>query len=166
MATGAATRGVSSAGAKPATGMPLIGDTADLLAQLHQTQALLKTTQDCGRIDARICFAAVMGPELGNIATSPGVIAAPADELVKNDTDLDTTLLTKHDSSGKDIPMKAYKKKVREAVSARLTKDRADAHTQAQAQWQAVGIETAKAAAHEIYNLKVTTHLPNRRRVL
>ena len=43
MATRVATDGASGVGAKPASGTPLIGDTADLLAQLHQNQALLET---------------------------------------------------------------------------------------------------------------------------
>ena len=53
--------------------------------------------------------------------------------------------------------MKQYKKKVREAVTALLIRIRAQAYAQAQAQWDAVGTETAKAAAHEIY--KVTTYV-------
>ena len=45
MASGAVTGGASSsaAGAMPASGAPLLGNTADLLQQLHQAQSLLKT---------------------------------------------------------------------------------------------------------------------------
>ena len=43
MASGTVTGGASAAGAMPASGAPLLGSTQDLLQQLHQAQALLKT---------------------------------------------------------------------------------------------------------------------------
>ena len=43
MASGTVTGGASAAGAMPAAGAPLLGSTQDLLQQLHQAQALLKT---------------------------------------------------------------------------------------------------------------------------
>ena len=43
MASGTVTGGASAAGAMPASGAPLLGSTTDLLQQLHQAQALLKT---------------------------------------------------------------------------------------------------------------------------
>ena len=154
MASGTVTGGASAAGAMPASGAPLLGSTTDLLQQLHQAQSLLKTADGAMQPAA---LQLLWARSSGAAATGSGVLIESSEDLVKDDADLETALLARHDSTGKEYSMKQYKKKVREAVTALLIKIRAQAYSQAQAQWDAVGTETAKAAAHEIY--KVTTHV-------
>ena len=124
MATGAVTGGASGAGAMPATGAPLLGSTSDLLQQLHQAQTLLKTADGAMQPAA---LQLLWARSSGAAATGSGVLIESSEDLVKDDADLETALLARHDPSGKEYSMKQYKKKVREAVTALLIKIRAQA---------------------------------------